>query len=186
MLRLRLIGPGLAAACWMAVVPVTVADDPFAMPDPTAQGAAAEMDARDLLGDRALPPDGTPEPGAPDSIMQGENAGFATMSTSSESHSSHESGKHHSSGSSFGIAFGMPDMTAGAAAMPVWLFQAGHHHHHGSNRGSSCTAPQNHQCRGCSIACPADQAAHCAQGDRGIFTEESSGICQREAKCECQ
>jgi hypothetical protein len=161
------IGAGLAATCWMAVVPGAMADDPLAMPDPTAQ-------------------DGMPEPGAPDSISQTENAGFATLSTSSESHSSHESGKHHSSDSSFGIAFGMPGMTPAAAAMPVWLFQAGQHHHHGSNRGSSCTAPQNHQCRGCSISCPADQAAHCEQGDRGIFTEETSGICQREAKCECQ
>jgi hypothetical protein len=52
--------------------------------------------------------------------------------------------------------------------------------------GGSCSAPPNFQCRGCSVSCPSGKAAHCTQGDRGIFTEPQSAICQTEAKCECQ
>jgi hypothetical protein len=185
MRRHTTVGAGLALTVLAIVAHGAKADDPFAMPDAGTEAAAGEMDARDLLGDRALPPDGTPDPGAQNRIMQTENAGFAEMSMPAHAGSSHSSSSHHSSSASFGISFGMPDMTPGAAAMPIWPFQSGSHHHHGGNRGSSCTAPQNHQCRGCSITCPADQAAHCTQGDRGIFTEEESAICTREAKCEC-
>jgi hypothetical protein len=52
--------------------------------------------------------------------------------------------------------------------------------------GSSCSAAPNYQCKGCSVSCPAGQAAHCTQGDRGIFTEPQSAICQTDAKCECK
>jgi len=56
----------------------------------------------------------------------------------------------------------------------------------GWGRGSSCQAPANHQCRGCSVSCPAGKEAHCSQGDRGIFTSPENAICPREAVCECR
>jgi hypothetical protein len=53
-------------------------------------------------------------------------------------------------------------------------------------RGTSCSVPQNFQCRGCAVSCPAGQAAHCTQGDRGIFNKPDSTICATDAKCECR
>jgi hypothetical protein len=52
-------------------------------------------------------------------------------------------------------------------------------------RGSSCSAPDNHQCSGCSVSCPAGKEARCTQGDRGIFTGDRDRICSKDAKCEC-
>ena len=53
-------------------------------------------------------------------------------------------------------------------------------------RGTSCSAPQNYQCRGCSVSCPAGLQAHCTTGDRGIFTGDNAAICATDAKCECK
>lgn len=55
----------------------------------------------------------------------------------------------------------------------------------GGGRGTSCSVPSNYQCTGCSVSCPADKAASCTQGDRGIFTGESDRICAKDAKCQC-
>ena len=52
--------------------------------------------------------------------------------------------------------------------------------------GSSCSAPANHQCGGCSVSCPAGKQAHCTAGDRGIFTSPENSICPRAAVCECR
>jgi hypothetical protein len=55
----------------------------------------------------------------------------------------------------------------------------------GGGRGSSCSAPDNYQCAGCSVSCPAGKEARCTQGDRGIFTGDRDRICSKDAKCEC-
>lgn len=133
-------------------------------------------DARDVLGDRAQEPDGTPDPSAGNTLMQTGNAGSATMTipsgntTTTTTHS-------HSSSSNFSVGVAVPVGDPNAPAV-YGTSVAG--------RGGSCSAPPNHQCRGCSVSCPAGQVATCTQGDRGIFTEAESGICQTEAKCECQ
>lgn len=53
-------------------------------------------------------------------------------------------------------------------------------------RGTSCSAPQNYQCAGCSVSCPAGLQASCKQGERGIFTSDSDSICPTRARCECR
>ena len=53
-------------------------------------------------------------------------------------------------------------------------------------RGSSCHAPANYQCRGCSVSCPAGKSAHCTQGDRGIFNKPDSVNCGTDAVCDCR
>jgi len=201
-------------------------------------------DARDLLGERAEEPDGTPDPGAGDSIMQTENAGIATMSMPSSGTSTSTTTHSHSSSSSFSIGIGVPAVDPNAPAVSFFPSLSTEHHSHSGpssevpvgpiwnegiaqqkcpvacgesrltwtgqwrtvqenvqsvctcaagvygmsaqGRGGSCTAPPNHQCRGCSVSCPPGQAAKCTQGSRGIFTEPQSAICQTEATCECQ
>jgi hypothetical protein len=51
--------------------------------------------------------------------------------------------------------------------------------------GTRCSVPANYQCGGCAVQCPADRAAHCTQGDRGIFNKPDSAICPTAAKCQC-
>lgn len=58
---------------------------------------------------------------------------------------------------------------------------------HASGPGTSCSAPANHQCSGCSISCPpGDKTAHCTQGERGIFTRDDETLCPTKAECVCR
>ncbi len=49
--------------------------------------------------------------------------------------------------------------------------------------GTSCSAPANAACGGCSVACPPGKQAVCREGeDHGV----TSPLCWTKAKCECQ
>ena len=52
--------------------------------------------------------------------------------------------------------------------------------------GTYCEAPPNFQCAGCSVHCPGNQVAHCAQGERGIFNKPESTVCGKDAVCQCR
>lgn len=201
-------------------------------------------DARDLLGDRAREPDGTPDPSAGDTITQTDNAGVATMTIPSQDTSTSTVTRSTSKSTSFSVGVGVPIGDPNSPAMYLFPSLSTQHHSHSGpsseipagpiwsngdaqlkcpavcgqsnltwtgdwrtveenvqsvcscaagvygtsagGRGGSCSAPPNYQCRGCSVSCPPGQAARCTQGDRGIFTESQSAICQTEAKCECQ
>jgi hypothetical protein len=48
--------------------------------------------------------------------------------------------------------------------------------------GTSCSAPANAACGGCSVACPPGKQAVCKEGeDHGV----TSPLCWTKAKCEC-
>jgi len=59
-------------------------------------------------------------------------------------------------------------------SQPGFLMPSGH--------GSSCSAPANAACGGCTVTCPAGKAAVCREGeDHGV----TSPLCWTKAKCEC-
>jgi hypothetical protein len=49
--------------------------------------------------------------------------------------------------------------------------------------GASCSAPATNACPGCSISCPAGQAAHC---EGGQDTSGGGTMCWTQPSCKCQ